>query len=620
MALASQTASQPDTRLNDLNVRSQAIADVFAAVTEKLPRARVDAQFKRLWPRRLGSPGAQDAQDLMALLLETLAFARDPKGRTAFDRLARQNAFAEGTIEAAALSRICSAHFRALDVVEARFGAAVRVHDPLGDADALLEPCAAVQGERVAGRFAMLADGTLAAISGIVRINGTAAHIAADQIAQGRDGKFRNPERAAEAIYAGVIAAAVETGTPLGDMFVDMLAAADGRDGDRPDYGPNVSYRDGRWHLASDAPDFLRALLDLAETWTRLDSPQPTRADPEGARWLRQEVHPDDTYTLAALGDHVAADSAPARALEAMLAVALDTVEQRAALELGPSMAQFEAELAEPGEGLTATAWQRLQRMRARDGRAGAAQDPALARVIQRIQALKAKTRAAGCTEAEAIAAAEKAEELLRRYDVQLTPEQIAQTDCNSALIATPRKRQDALDTSMGAVARFCGCRHWLQQEADDRLTHVLFGLPADVAAAETLFHVIADTFEAETARFKQGETYAATPQGSRAQATKSFRFGLAHGIGARLHELQTERAQQTRSERGGDLVPVKDAAIDAALDRLGLAFQNTRRRRRALDPQAYHQGVASGRAFQPECGVADAAGTSALGVSNPSG
>jgi hypothetical protein len=202
------------------------------------------------------------------------------------------------------------------------------------------------------------------------------------------------------------------------------------------------------------------------------------------------------------------------------------------------------------------------------------------------------------------MAAAEKAEELLRRYDIDLAPETIAGTDCTAARVPTGRKRQDGLDRCGQAIADFCECAHWLNREADDRLTHVFFGLPADVAAAEALFHVVTETFEAETARFKAGETYRTTPSNARGQATTSFRHGLAHGIDAKLRELGDQRLRQTRSATGRDLVPLKRQAIDDSLERLGLSFERGRRSSRQVDPAAYHQGVASGRAFQPEPAV----------------
>lgn len=598
MTTAKAGTNRVDPRLDAPEVRSAAIRTVVNAVTAKLPAGRVEVQFKRLWPRRLGPPSEADAQDVMAPLLETLMFAGDPRGRTAFDRLARQQPYEPGTIEAAALDLLRTARFRVLEVVENSPGSAVRVRDLVTGTPAMLEPCTVVAGERVAGRFVQLADDSLAVVSAMLRIGPQAWPTAQAQIASARNKALRNPERAAEAIYAAVIAAAVGAGVALAEMFVGLLAEEDAG------HGPNVRFVDGRWQLAADAPAFLRDLVDLAETWTRLDSPVPERADPEGARWLRQEATPDDVYTLAALTDHVPASGAAERALEAMMRIALDTVERRAALGLGEGMAQFEADLREPGDGLTPSAWRRVRRLRASLGGAGAASDPDLDRVIARIRALQAKTQAAGCTEAEAMAAAAKAEELLRRYDIQFTPEQIAQTECTSARIATPRKRQDALDQCAHAVARFCGCRHWLQYEASDRLTHVLFGFPADVAAAETLFQVISETFEVETATFKDGDTYRRTPSGQRASATKSFRLGLAKGIGDKLVELEKQRVSHTRSTNGRDLVPIKAQTMEAALARLGLSFQTTRRRRRAVDPGAYHQGVASGRAFQPERGV----------------
>lgn len=100
---------EAEYRLHDLDVQAQALRSVFAAVADNLPSARVRTQFKRLWPRRLGPPSEDDAPNVTALVLETLAFARDPKGRTAFDRAARNPPFGDGTREAAALALTCRA-------------------------------------------------------------------------------------------------------------------------------------------------------------------------------------------------------------------------------------------------------------------------------------------------------------------------------------------------------------------------------------------------------------------------------------------------------------------------------------------------------------------------------
>jgi hypothetical protein len=105
--------------------------------------------------------------------------------------------------------------------------------------------------------------------------------------------------------------------------------------------------------------------------------------------------------------------------------------------------------------------------------------------------------------------------------------------------------------------------------------------------------------------RFKAGDTYAATAKEKKAQATKSFRYGLTRGIADKLEKLANQRACRTAETAGRDLVPAKQQAIQAALDRLGLKLE-TSTRRRLVDEEAYDQGVASGLAFDPETGVAD--------------
>jgi hypothetical protein len=88
MGTTMREPGQADGRLHDLEARARALRSVFAAVTDKLPSDRVHRQFKRLWPRRLGPPSEDDAPS--ARVLETMAFAPDPNGRTAFDRVARK--------------------------------------------------------------------------------------------------------------------------------------------------------------------------------------------------------------------------------------------------------------------------------------------------------------------------------------------------------------------------------------------------------------------------------------------------------------------------------------------------------------------------------------------------
>lgn len=592
--------AKPAADITSADTRVAAMSVVQERATARVPNTRIREQVKRLWPRRLGQPDPDDYVYLLYLAYDILLYAPDPKGRNAFDRLARSRPFPAGSAEAAVLELMRGARPVALEVISTDAASGVAARDLVTGARVNLGSCQVALGDRILGRMARLDNAQVVDIGPMLRLPEGARPALDRQLREVADGGFKRPERSAETVYGAVVSAAVEAYGRLGDvcLHIFQLEAA----------GPaDVAFVDGGWRPGRETPRFVRDLLALADRWAALDSPVPERADPQGARWIRGHVTPEQVYCLAALGDHVPDDHPQCRALQAIARIALDTIERRAEVGLGGGMAAFERDLVEPGEGLTNTAWARLKRLRAQVGGRDADPDPGLERVIARIRALQAKTRAAGCTEAEAMAAAEKAEELLRRYDIDRAPEAIEGTECVLARIPTERKRQDGLDACGTAIARFCDCRHWLQNGADGRLTHVFFGMPADVEAARVLYDVIAETFAVEAASFKAGATYRETPSPERAQATKSFRYGLAEGIREKLMALADERGRRTRRSTGRDLVPLKTAAIDDALDRLGIAFRRMSSGKRYVDPDAYHQGRTSGAAFQPEPAVAHA-------------
>ena len=582
--------------LTDPEVRTAAMAAVQERVTARVPAARLQQQIKRLWPRRLGSPEAGDHVYLLDLAYDLVLFARDPKGRNAFDRLARARPFPAGSAEAAALELMRGARPVAMEVMDVDMLGRVEARDLVSDERVHLDACVVAPGDRLFGRIARLSDGQVVDIGPLLRLPDATWPTLDRHLQDTAAGTFKRPERSADAVCAAAVTAAVETFGRLGDICLDLFQVET--------TGPaDVAFVDGGWRTGANTPEPVRKLLGLADRWAARDSAAPERADPAGARWVRGHVTPNEVYCLAALSDHVPADHPQLRAIEALMRVALDTIGRRAEVGLGDGMAALERELDRPGEGLTETAWARLQRLRAQVGGRAAAPDPDLDRVIARIKALQAKTQAAGCTEAEAMAAAEKAEELLRRYDIDQAPA-IAESACVLARIPTDRKRRDGLDACGPAIATFTACRHWLQEAADGRLTHVFFGMPADIEAARVLYDVIAETFAVETAAFKAGGTYRATPSPDRGQATKSFRYGLADGICGKLHALADQRAQQTQHSTGRDLVPLKAEAIDEALERLGIAFRSKSAGKRYVDPDAYARGRTSGAAFQPERAV----------------
>jgi hypothetical protein len=233
-------------------------------------------------------------------------------------------------------------------------------------------------------------------------------------------------------------------------------------------------------------------------------------------------------------------------------------------------------------------------------GEAAPADSSDLARVLNLIQALRAKTVERGCSEAEAMAAAAKVAELLRRHDLTLDEISIRKSDCEGLKVDTGRKRRASIDNCIPTIAAFCDCRVWGEGAEEGALRYVYFGLKADVQAARLLHEMVEAAFDSETAAFRSGAIYLAMTGGQRRTATTSFQFGMASGIISKLDALRQGR--DAAKGRGFDLVAVKRAVVDEELEQLGLAFKSrARRARRFVHPDSYQAGRAAGALFEPQ-------------------
>jgi len=586
-----------------------ALARVNDTIFTRLSDSTVSAVLKRLVPRRLAARVGQHDPAIECLALDLAVLTPDPKGRTVHHRLAsrlRAELDADGR---RALAALTDARFRVVRIDGPAEGDRMPASDVLDGTACALPAIAALPGEVVAGRFVTAPDGSRIPGSLVLSLPEGTRTLA--DIRTTRDGlAFRNGARAAETIYRRVVEVGLthdDDLTPLVLVPPDVLADADAEAGSGAGSGAGGAH--GPLRPRADAPQIIHDLVALSASWAELAASDPAEADPDGAKWLRAQSDPNLAYTLAEMIDIVPEGHPQRRTLDAMALVAMDTVVHRAALGIDKSLEDFLAASAHQGAPVPPHIQDRLHDLQRRVGRATGGADPELDRVIARIRALRTKTRDAGCTEAEAMAAAEKAEELLHKYDITLTPEAVGEQACDIVRFPTGRKRQDGLDTCVAAIADFCECWSWIEWDETETMTHALFGMPADVAAAAALFEVVQDTFDTETRAFKNSETYAATPSNQRGQATRSFRMGLANGIRDKLQQLKTDRVRHTQQSRGTDLVPAKTRTMQASLERLGIEFEMQHRRRaHLLNADSYKLGVASGRTFQPEPAVRPAA------------
>jgi hypothetical protein len=222
--------------------------------------------------------------------------------------------------------------------------------------------------------------------------------------------------------------------------------------------------------------------------------------------------------------------------------------------------------------------------------------DDDLTRVIERIRALRAKTTDQGCTEPEALRAAEKVAELLERYGLSLSEIDLRKQACEGFGIDTGRRKREPVDRCTPTIAEFCDCRAWSETSPTGTIRYVFFGLPADVEAGRYLHDLVAAAFANETAAFKAGSLYREMSGAEKRAAVSSFQIGLAGGICEKLSKLKAQRAASAAKSSGRDLVPVKASILDEEIEKLGLAFQTKRgRRRRKLIATAYAEGQAAG-------------------------
>jgi hypothetical protein len=234
--------------------------------------------------------------------------------------------------------------------------------------------------------------------------------------------------------------------------------------------------------------------------------------------------------------------------------------------------------------------------------------DPALERLVQRIQGLRAKTVAQGCTEEEALAAAEKAAELLDRYGLSLGELDFRAQPCDGIGIQTNRRRFGPIDICIPGIAAFFDCRVWVERAPGSALRYVFFGLRGDVAAAQYLYDMVERAFQTETDAFQASELYARMA-GARRSATNSFQIGLGRGICHKLATMQAARAASQHSASGRDLVPVKAAMVDDELAKLGLDLHRREvgRGRRVL-ADAFSAGETAGQRFEFRPAITQAA------------
>jgi hypothetical protein len=196
------------------------------------------------------------------------------------------------------------------------------------------------------------------------------------------------------------------------------------------------------------------------------------------------------------------------------------------------------------------------------------------ASILNKLRALRSKTVDNGCTEAEAIAAAEKVEALLREYAI--SRDELDQRDFQEAAYRAAdfkrdhRIRHRSLWLVMQSVAELCECKSWwpTKEGGQHGLVARFFGEEQDVDMAVYLMAVIEKAIENEWFVFSFGDP--------KAHQT-SFTDGCAYRIHERLRELRLHTEQFVRAAGKGLVVQTKAMVRARKLEEAGVKIRTVR-------------------------------------------
>jgi len=203
-------------------------------------------------------------------------------------------------------------------------------------------------------------------------------------------------------------------------------------------------------------------------------------------------------------------------------------------------------------------------------------------KMLERVKALLAKTMANGCTEGEAMAALDKARELMAAYEIEESD--LIPDDEKARIHPTGYDDPYGIKKKIAyAVQKFTRCRGWVSSR-----TGVTFcGLDSDVEFAAWLIDTLSQFVQRELKAFRAAEKRKGRP--TPRIVSSSFAFGAAQRISARLMALSP--AEQL----GRGLVISRNALIDAAMNEAGIEVSKGRAYRPRVLGNAYAAGQSAG-------------------------
>ena len=182
-----------------------------------------------------------------------------------------------------------------------------------------------------------------------------------------------------------------------------------------------------------------------------------------------------------------------------------------------------------------------------------------------KIRALLSKTVENGCTEAEALAAVNKAQQMMDQYQLENIDEALGETQIVRMVYSNGKKKiETVVENIAKAVSVFCGVKVW-KVKADV----IFYGFESDCNFAIYLMGMLRDVCNKGYEYHKNYEMVGTRIHGKTLRS--NFELGFAVRIGDRLREMKSQPVMSN----GTSLVVMKDQEVTKAFNELDIKIRN---------------------------------------------
>jgi hypothetical protein len=217
-------------------------------------------------------------------------------------------------------------------------------------------------------------------------------------------------------------------------------------------------------------------------------------------------------------------------------------------------------------------------------------------KLYNRVKALLAKTIREGCTEAEAEAFANKARELIEKYQLDMTKEELIEEGFTEILFRwSSRERSNIQSSLCNPIAIYTATRAWRKNdgETQQRVSYHFFGIKSDVMLAGHLMSSLSDFV------IKAADEYCKTfhPYYNSKKERTSFIIGCTKRISVRLIKEQHDTIQVKQNNTSTALITIdKRQIVTQELNTKGIFLVKGQIKTKSIHSiDSYNQGLQAG-------------------------